>query len=100
MKIIISEQERGFLFKNGVYKKLLAPGKHYIMNVFGETYERVSVTQPIAVSKHGATSAADISVLLRDDAFAQNVTRIDVPDGHIAIHMEDKRIIDALQPGT
>ena len=94
MKIIINENERGFLFKNGVYKRLLQPGKHIIRNVFGETYARVNVAKPIEVAN------ADIAVLLRDKAFAESVSRVDVPDGFIAIHMEDNRIAETLRPGT
>ena len=93
MKIIINENERGFLFRNGVYRKMLTPGKHYIKGFLGETYARVSVTKPVAVAN------ADIAVLLRDRAFAESVAHIDVPDGFIALHMEDKRIVGTLLPG-
>ena len=94
MKIIINENERGFLFRNGVYRRMLTPGKHYIKGFLGETYARVSVTKPVTVVN------ADIAVLLRDRAFAESVAHIDVPDGFIALHMEDKRIVGTLQPGT
>ena len=94
MKIIINENERGFLFKNGTYRKMLAPGKHRIKREFGETYARVQVSLPVAVPN------ADITVLLRDKAFADSIARIDVPDGSIALHMEDGRAVGTLQPGT
>ena len=94
MKIIINENERGFVFRYGVYNRMLAPGKHYIKSVFGETYARVNVAKPVEVAN------ADIAVLLRDKAFADSVACVDVPDGFIAIHMEDKRITDTLRPGA
>jgi regulator of protease activity HflC (stomatin/prohibitin superfamily) len=95
MKIFISEKERGFLFKNGVYKKMLAPGKHRIRTkFFGESYALVNVSDPVEVNN------VDIVVLLKDKHFAMSVERIDVQDGFIAIHMEDKRIVGTLQPGT
>lgn len=94
MKLIINENERGFLFKNGTYRKMLMPGKYHIKRMFGETFARVSVFKPIEVPN------ADIAVLLRDKAFVDNVSLVDVPDGHIAVHMEDKRIVGTLQPGT
>jgi len=95
MKVIINENERGFLFKHGKYSKMLLPGKHSVRNkFFGETYVGVDVASPIEVAN------VDISVLLRDNAFADSVTRIDVPDGFIAVHMEDKRIVNTLRPGT
>ena len=94
MKIIINENERGFLIKNGTYGRMLNPGKHRIKKVRGETYTLVSVAKSVVVPN------IDIAVLLRDKAFAESVTRIDVPDGYIAVHMEDKRISGTLQPGT
>jgi len=93
MKIIIGENERGFLFKNGVYRGILSPGKHFIKRCLGETYVKVNVAKPVEIAD------VDIAVLLSDEAFANSVTRIDVPDGHIAIHMEDRHIVGALKSG-
>jgi len=94
MKLIINETQRGFLFKNGVYKKVLMPGKHYIKSIFGETFALSSVFESVNVP------AVDISVLLRDKAFRDGVSCIDVPDGQIAIHKEDGRIVSVLKAGT
>ncbi len=94
MKIVINENERGFLFKNGTYRKLLLPGKHHIYRCFGESYARTDV------AKHVQVANTDIAVLLKDKLFAESVTRIDVPDGFVAIRMEDSRITSTLQPGT
>jgi len=93
MKTIINEYERGFLFRNGVYRRMLNPGRHRVRKMLGETYARANVTKPVDVPD------ADIVVLLRDKEFAVSVAVIDVPDGFIAIHMEDSRIAGALQPG-
>jgi len=94
MKTVINENERGFLFKNGTYRKLLLPGKHRVATRFGESCVKVNVAHPVALPN------VDIAVLLRDEAFARSVTRIDVPDGHIALRTEDGRIVDDLYPGT
>ena len=94
MKIIINENERGFLFRNGTYRKMLLPGKHRINSFLGETYMLANINQPIEIA------GVDITVLLRDEAFAQCVTRIDVPDGFIAVHMEDRRTVGTLKSGT
>jgi len=93
MKIIINEYERAFLFKNGVYHRMLKPGKHQVRKHSGETYARVITASPIDVPN------VDIEVLLRDKEFVDSVAIADVPDGFIAIHMEDKRIAGTLQPG-
>jgi regulator of protease activity HflC (stomatin/prohibitin superfamily) len=94
MKIIINENERGFLFKNGTYRRLLMPNKYLVKSFLGETYARVDVSKAISVPN------VDIAVLFRDKDFADKVARVDVPDGFIAIHREDKRIVGILQPGT
>jgi regulator of protease activity HflC (stomatin/prohibitin superfamily) len=60
----------------------------------GETYARANVTKPVEIAN------VDIAVLLRDKNFVDSIARIDVPDGFIALHMEDKRIVGTLQPGT
>lgn len=93
MKVIINENERGFLFKNGTYRKLLMPGKHHVKRCFGETYVRANTAKPVAVAN------ADISVLLKDKNFADSVVCAEVPDGCVALHMEDNRIVGTLYPG-
>lgn len=81
MKIIINENERGFLFKNGIYRKLLTPGKHNIKRCLDETYARVNITKPVEVVN------ADLFALVKDKYFVDNTARIDVPDGFIALHL-------------
>jgi len=94
MKVIINENQRGFVIKNGTYRKMLMPGKRSVKWILGEKMVRVSVDEPVYVKD------IDIKVLLRDKSFADSVACIDVPDGHIALHMEDGRIKDTLGPGT
>ena len=91
MKIIIKENERGLLFKNGTYRRLLMPGKHRVRPLFGETYEVSNVYNSVV------SANVDIAALLNDSDIASKVTRVDVPDGHIAIHYEDRRIVGVLQ---
>jgi len=94
MKVIINETQRGFLFKNGVYKKLLMPGKHRINAIWGYSYALADVRSPIDIHD------TDIEVLLKDAAFANSVDRIDVLDGFIALHMQDGRVVNTLNSGT
>lgn len=93
MKIIINENERGFLFKNGRYQKLLMPGRHIVRRRWGETYACVNILKPVQVAN------ADISVLMKDKNFSDSVVCVDVPDGFIALHMEDDRVVDTLGAG-
>ena len=94
MKVIIKENERGLLFKNGMFIRMLSPGKHSIKQFFGETYARALANEPFTLGE------ADISVFLRDKAFADGTSRIEVPDGCIALHTENGRIVGALKPGA
>jgi len=94
MKIIINETQRGFLFKDGVYKKLLIPGKHHISAIFGYSYALVDIRDSIEIWN------TDIEVLLKDANFANSVDRIDVPDGFVALHMQDGRVVNTLSSGT
>lgn len=92
--IIVYESQRAFLFKYGVYKKMLMPGKYKINHLFGESYTKVNVSEQVKVPD------LDIAVLMHDVEFAESVDKIDVPDGHIAFHTEDGRIAGILRPGT
>ena len=94
MKTIINENERGFLFKNGMYRKMLMSGKHKIRKIFGESCVKVPVSNYVKIAE------ADIFVLMKDKNFSNSVTKIDIPDGFIAIHMEDGRIAEVLNSGT
>ena len=98
MKIIINENERGFLFKHGKFQRMLVPGRHKIRSKWGETFSKIPVGGLIGSVplKH---IGVNINVLLRDKPFAASVTKIEVPDLHIALYAKDARIIGALQPG-
>jgi len=94
MKVIINENERGFIFKNGKFQRMLEPGKHSVHTVFGETCLKTAIGRTVSVKD------AEISVLLRDQGFSDSVAKIEVPDVHFALHFEDGRVIEALKPGT
>ena len=65
MKIIINENERGFLFKNGKYLRTLEPGKHVLLGR-GYNVERMPVdTYPLCVVNCG------LDTLLADPVLAK-----------------------------
>jgi len=94
MKLIVNESERGFLFKNGRFVRMLEPGKHIVHTWHGGHYVICNIAKPVDVR------GVDISVLSRDKAFADSVIGVNVPDGHLGIHLEDGRIVEALAPGS
>lgn len=93
MRIIIKQNERGFLFKNGTYRKMLQPGKNRVSNFLGETFVRLPIDKPIKVP------GTDTEILMNDKEFAKNVVMIDVPDGYVAVRFEDGRVVGAHDAG-
>lgn len=94
MKMILKDNERAYLFKNGVYKRLLGPGKVIIRTIFGENAVKVAAEGPVILQ--GAT----LPVLLQDAEFTKNVAYIEVPDDNLAVRRVDGRINEVLRPGT
>lgn len=94
MKIIINENERGYLFKDGKFEKMLEPGKHSL--IFWNSYKlkKVNVNDmPIN------TEGLDINVLMKDESFAKSIVTLNVPDNKIAIHYINGRILNVLASG-
>lgn len=81
-QVIVYENQRGFLFKNGRFEKLLEPGK-YIDN--GERREIKIYRTDAAVD----TAACPLDVLLTDADFAAQTVIAEVPEHCIALHYID-----------
>ena len=92
MKIIINENERGLLFQNGVFQRVLEPGKHR----FFKASQKVELVRAEGLVK---LDKRNIKLLMQHKDFAALVTAIDVPDYHIAIHSVDGKISDTLTTG-
>jgi len=93
MKIIITENERGFLYKNGVFKRLLEPGRHWVWPAFSEKCVKVNIDEKIDFPD------MNLSVLQKDAAFERSAAVIEVPDDRLAVHFIDGRVADVLKPG-
>ena len=80
-KIIINENQRGLLFKNGKYVKLLGAGKYYVFG--GRDIEVFSIESPqFAI----ASRKCNIETLLADEEFARSVEVVDIGDEEYALH--------------
>lgn len=77
-KIIINENQKGFLFKNGKYIRLLGPGKYHCFG--GREIEISEPDQPISCQK------CALETLLADKAVAERVCVVDVGDQELALH--------------
>lgn len=93
MKVIIYENERGYLFRNGSFIKFLGPGKYGYLGFLGYTVTKVRIEGAVH------TNDIDINVLMKDKDFAESITRVSVPDNKIALHYVDDRLIGALTSG-
>ena len=95
MKVIIKENERAFLYKYGIYQRILAPGRHSVWEIFGESIVKLDVTIDRIYFPE-----FNLPALLKDSDFVQSTATIEVPDDKLAIHFVDGRISNVLKPGT
>ncbi len=90
-KIIIKENEKGLLFKNGKFVKVLSAGKHTLL---GKSEVQVQM-----VTNAVMTDMAPLDALLQNPGFAGQVTVRDVGEGEFALHYKDGRYCAFLAPG-
>ena len=90
-KMIINENQKGFLFKNGKYMKLLDAGKYHLLG--GKAIEIVGLDQPIASGK------CALEILLADKAVAERVTVVEVGDQELALHYVNGKFSCVLRHG-
>ncbi len=90
-KIIINENQKGFLFKNGKYIKLLNAGKYHL---FGESEVVISdLEQPIVCSR------CPLDTLLADENIADSVAVVEVKDEELALHYVNGKFSSVLRIG-
>lgn len=90
-KIVINENERGFLFKNGKYVKMLTAGKYRIFS--NSEIEVVSTDDELKITTCG------IETLLQDKAVADSVTVAEVGDCELYLHFVNGKFVNALPSG-
>ena len=93
MKIIVDENKRAFLSRNGRFVKMLEPGKHCFLSFLGY---HVAMH---AVDDHAFASDIPTNVYMKDSVFAKSVVTVSVPDDHVALHSIDGRYCDTLTRG-
>lgn len=94
MKMIIKDNERAFLYKNGIFKKMLEPGKQTIWAFLGETAVKLTAEGKLDFT------GMNLPVLRKDAEVEKNIAIVEVPDERLAIHFVDGRITEVLKPGT
>ncbi len=89
--IIINENQRGLLFKNGKYIKMLTAGKYVVG--FGKTIDILDMSEPIVSTK------CALDTLLNDSNVASAVSTIEVNDQELAFHFVNGKFVSVLRSG-
>ncbi len=90
-KIIINEKQKGFLFKNGKYVKLLEAGKYYLFG--GRDVEVCNTENQITCSK------CSLETLLADENVAKRAAVVEVGDEELALHYVNGKFSSVLGQG-
>ena len=90
-KVIINENQRGLLFKNGKYVKMLPAGKYFSYG--GKEIEVLNLDQPIISYK------CALDIILSDKMVAINVSVIEVADEELALHFVNGKFASVLRHG-
>lgn len=80
-KVIVNEKEKGFLFKDGKFVKLLEPGKYWVSG--GKKIELTPLYGEIR------SEYCPIEFLLADPKIAAESVQVVVGDEELALHFED-----------
>ncbi|MCH5583566.1 slipin family protein [Shimazuella sp. AN120528] len=92
-KVMIQNDERGLLFKDGNYEKCLQPGKYYLNPFVKYSVVKADVNQPFDPADK------NINIFLEDTELRKELTVLDIQDYEIAIHFEDGKLANVLISG-
>ena len=81
MKYVIKTQECGYLFKNGILKKILFAGKYRILSMSGWELKITEMTGKVD------TKGLPAEILMEQPEFASRVVRVQIPDDCIGFHL-------------
>lgn len=90
-KIIINENQRGFLFKNGKYVKMLTAGKYCISK--NSEIELSFLSEPIR------SANCSLETLLSDRIVLDNTSAVEVKDQELALHFVNGNFSSVLKQG-
>ena len=90
-KIIITEKQRGLLFKNGKFIKMLEAGKYWLMG--GKLVDLLALDQQIASNR------CALETLLQNKELATRVAVCEVGDTELAFHYVNGKFAGVLKTG-
>lgn len=92
MKVIINENQRGLLFKNGKYEKVLESGMHRFLSQ-NVTVEIMNFKDEFKLADY------DLSIFLKDRLLKEQLEIVDVDDQTIALHYINGKFTECLTSG-
>lgn len=90
-KIVINENQRGFLFRNGKFERMLEAGKHVIFG--GCSVEVVSLSDAISSGR------CALDTLLANPEIAKCVSVVEVGDEQLALHFVNGMLTSVIRSG-
>lgn len=93
MKAVIKEDCVGFLYKDGLFKKMLNSGTVTYYPFFKESL--ITTTARGLIN----TQELNLNALKKDATFLNSIIEIDVPDNFIGLYFVDNKITQILKPG-
>jgi len=93
MKLIINENQRGLLFRNGKFVKMLKAGGHYILSFLGYSVDVMDLNVAFNGKQY------DLSIFLKDAELKKELDIVEVVDETLAIHYVNDRYCETLVSG-
>lgn len=92
MSKIINENQRGLLFKNGIFIDILKPGKH---RQYKNAYQLLicNINDPFILDDY------PLEMFIKHEKLTSELSVIDVADETIAVHFIDNKFADCLTTG-
>lgn len=91
--VIIQDNQRGFLFNNGKFERMLMPGKYR----FFTKHRSCAV---LRAAGRFAMESFDSKIFETDESFRKEVIRVEVEDQTVALHYIDGRYDECLTSGS
>jgi regulator of protease activity HflC (stomatin/prohibitin superfamily) len=88
-RIVINEYQLGLVMKDGAYKRMLAPGTHWVWNAEVKVYDTTRMFTP----------PVDLNILLQDVHLASRLEVVEVQDSEIALYFENNLLKQVLVTG-
>lgn len=90
--VFIKKYERGLLFRNGDFIRMLEPGRHLVPPIGGYDIERVDVREPFRPEQ-------PLAVFLEDARLAAELAVLDIAEHELVLHFADGKFVALLQAG-